>query len=99
MSSLAYDLASDAIAPNARSPAPRKVNKKAASRRTPPSLGGKRHAAEWRGAIRRAQHIGCNLAKSRVTVAHIYSTTNADFIKMAQQIGRILIDAGSAGSF
>ena len=51
------------------------------------------------GAIRRAQHIGCNPAKSRVAVAHIYSTTDADFIMVTQQIGRILIDAGSAGPF
>ena len=51
------------------------------------------------GAIRRTQEIGCNPAKSRVTVARIYSTTDADFIQVPQQIGRILIDPGRAGSF
>ena len=62
-------------------------------------FGGETSRSGMAGAIRRTQEIGCNPAKSRVTVARIYSTTDADFIQVPQQIGRILIDPGRAGSF
>jgi hypothetical protein len=51
------------------------------------------------GAIRRAKDIVCNRAKSRVTDARGYSTTDAGLIQSAQQIGRIRIDASRAGAF
>jgi hypothetical protein len=98
MSSPAYDLASDAIAPGARSPALRGQQKGGAPKDAA-KFGGETSRSGMAGAIRRAQDIGCNPAKSRVTVAHIYSTTDADFIEVTQQIGRILIDPRSAGSF
>jgi hypothetical protein len=62
-------------------------------------FGGETSRSGMAGAIRRGEDIVFNRGKSRVTDARGYSTTDTDFIQVAQQIGGILVDTGRAGPF